>query len=120
MTWVYQYRFKILITWGCKDDSVVKNTGYSSRGSRFDSPAPTWWLTNTCNSNSQGSNAYIWLVSLDNTNIWSRHTSRQNVHTHKRKINLPFKSLHITLNAKPKTCKLTLCLILLSEWFAIG
>lgn len=67
MNWVYQYRLKLLITWGSSNDSMVKN---NSRGSRFNSPASTWWLTSTCNSSSQGSNAYLWLVSLDNAHIW--------------------------------------------------
>lgn len=65
-----------------RDGLTVINTGYSSRGPGFNSPAPTWWLT--VGLHFQGTQCLL-LTSTDFTD--SMHTyGTQNIHTQNKKL----------------------------------
>lgn len=70
-----------------RDSSVVRSTGYCSRGFGFNSPTPTRWLTTFCNSSSRESNSIFWPLSVSGTHVVHIHRCRQ-----KRKINKPLRS----------------------------
>lgn len=61
--------------------SVVKSTGCSSRGPRFESQHPVA----AQNSNSKESNALFWLWGAPDTHRVYRHKCRQNTHTQLKK-----------------------------------
>ena len=72
--------------------SVVRSTAYSFKGHPpvwF--PALPWWLTNTCNSSSRGSNTLFQPPRAPVIHMVHRYTCKQNTHTHK------FKNVNVKL-----------------------
>lgn len=44
--------------------------------------APTWQLTNSCNSSSKGSDSLFWLPKTPGTQVMHKHSGRQSTHRH--------------------------------------